>query len=44
MSNTITISVKIETYQKLKSIGKMGQSFDEVISELVEKPLEGKNE
>jgi len=44
LNKTITISIRPETHQRLLSIGKMGQSFDEVISELVEKLLEGKNE
>ena len=37
-----TITIKKETCQKLRSIGKMGQSFDELINELLIK-VEGVN-
>jgi len=37
MNNITTISIKRETRQKLQNLGKMGQSFDEVITELIEK-------
>jgi len=41
MNKTITISIRPETHQRLLSIGKMGQSFDEVISELATKSPRG---
>lgn len=35
--NLINISVSRDNYQKLKNIGQMGDSFDSVISKLLEK-------
>jgi len=31
----ITITIRCETHRQLQSIGKMGQTFDDVISELL---------
>ena len=32
-----TITIKKETHQKLQSLGKKGQTFDDVVSELLQK-------
>ena len=40
MTKITTISISTETHQKLQALGKMGQTFDDVISELLRKELE----
>ena len=37
MDKITTISLKQETYEHLKKLGKMGQSFDDLILELIMK-------
>ena len=37
-----TITIKKETYQRLRSFGKMGQTFDELINELLTEILQEK--
>ena len=33
---TVTITIRLETHKKLQSVGQMGQTFDDVISKLLE--------
>lgn len=33
---TVTITIRMETHRRLLSLGKMGSTFDDVITELLE--------
>jgi predicted CopG family antitoxin len=42
-SNRTTITLSKETYEKLKSLGSMGESFDDVLGRVLGQVKEAKN-